>query len=99
MAMSSKVVIDKNPAKFLRKLAKSAPQAFIKIDDFLSKDLPNAKNPCTLPNAKHLVGFSDSRYRWRLGEYRIIGIVENGEFYIIQIIKIAKRDEKTYKEL
>ena len=97
--MSSRVVIDKNPAKFLCKLAKSAPQAFIKIDDFLSKDLPNAKNPCTLPNAKRLAGFSDSRYRWRLGKYRIIGIVENGEFYIIQIIKIAKRDEKTYKEL
>lgn len=97
--MISKVVIDKNPAKFLRKLAKSAPRAFIKIDDFLSKDLPNAKSPCTLPNTKRLVGFSDSRYRWRLGEYRIIGIVENGEFYIIQIIKIAKRDEKTYKGL
>lgn len=91
MAMSSKVVIDKNPAKFLCKLAKSAPQAFIKIDDFLSKDLPNAKNPCTLPNAKRLVGFSDSRYRWRLGEYRIIGIVENGEFYIISNHKNSKK--------
>lgn len=91
MAMSSKVVIDKNPAKFLRKLAKSAPQAFIKIDDFLSKDLPNAKNPCTLPNARRLSGFSDSRYRWRLGEYRIIGIVENGEFYIISNHKNSKK--------
>lgn len=49
MAMSSKVVIDKNPAKFLRKLAKSAPQAFIKIDDFLSKDLPNEKKPLHSP--------------------------------------------------
>ena len=31
-----------------------------------------------------------------VGEYRIIGIVENG---ITKIIKIAKRDENTYKGL
>ena len=93
--MSCKISIDKKPAKFLQKLAKSTPKAYIKIDEFLSNDLPSATNPCTLPNAKHLQGFSDNRYRWRLGDYRIIGIVENGAFYIIQIIKIAKRDEKT----
>ena len=97
MAMSSKVIISKKPAKFLQKLAKSTPQVYIKIDDFLSNDLPNAQNPCTLPNARHLVGFADNRYRWRLGNFRIIGIVKNGEFYIIEIIKISKRDEKTYK--
>lgn len=41
--------------------------------------------------------YDDNRYRWRLGDYRIIGIVENNTFKLIQIIKIAKRDENTYR--
>ena len=97
MAMSSKISIDKKSAKSLQKLAKSAPKEYAKILRFLRNDLPNADNPCTLPNARHLVGFADNRYRWRLSSFRIIGIVKNDKFYIIEIIKISKRDEKTYK--
>ncbi len=97
MAMSCKVSIDKKAVKALQKLAKSNREMYGKIDIFLHTTLPSAENPCTLPNAKHLQGFADNRYRWRLGDYRVIGIVENGEFYIVQVIKIAKRDEKTYK--
>ena len=48
---------------------------------------------------KHLQGFNDNRYRWRIGEYRIIGIVENGKTKIIKVIKIDKRDSTTYKGL
>ena len=95
----SQIIVEKKVTKFLKKLAKSAPQAYIKIIDFLKDDLSNANNPCILANAKHLQGFSDKRYRWRLGDYRIIGIVERDKFYIIQIIKIAKRDDNTYKDL
>ncbi len=97
--MNYKINIDTKANFFLKKLSKSAPKDFDKIDYFLTNILPNAENPCTLPNAKYLQGFKDNRYRWRLGNYRVIGIVENGETKIIQIIKIAKRDENTYKGL
>lgn len=96
--MSYKVVISKKVDKELKKIAKGDKEAHLDIMIFIERKL-TLENPCTLPNAKHLKGFSDNRYRWRLGNYRIIGIVENGEFKIIQIIKISKRDENTYKGL
>ncbi|EOA2864014.1 MULTISPECIES: type II toxin-antitoxin system RelE family toxin [Campylobacter] len=97
--MSCKIEYEKRVVKFLKKLAKSAPKEFFKIDTFLNEILPNCENPCILPNAKYLQGFNDNRYRWRLGDYRIIGIVKNDTFHFIQVIKISKRDENTYKGL
>ena len=97
--MNYEVLYEKKVVKFLEKLAKSAPNEFFKIDIFLNKTLQNTENPYFLPNAKHLQGFNDNRYRWRIGNYRVIGIVENGITKIIKIIKIAKRDENTYKGL
>lgn len=96
--MSYKILISKKADKELKKIAKGNKEAHLDIVIFIEKKL-TTDNPCTLPNAKRLQGFNDNRYRWRLGEYRIIGIVENGEAKIIQIIKIAKRDENTYKGL
>ena len=32
-------------------------------------------------------------------KYRIIGNIEKNEFYIVEIVKIDKRDDKTYKNL
>lgn len=97
--MNFEIILDKKSIKFLQKLAKSTPKEYVKIIDFLNNKLATSKNPCLLPNAKHLQGFDDNRYRWRVGEYRIIGIVENGKYKIIQVIKIAKRDDDTYKGL
>lgn len=97
--MSFEIKIDKNADKFLSKLAKSQPKEHLKLDIFIYQKLASCNNPCVLPNAKHLEGFKDNRYRWRLGDYRVIGIVSNGEYKIIQIIKISKRDENTYKGL
>ena len=97
--MSYKIEYEKKAVKILKKLAKSAPREFFKIDTFLNESLTTCENPCTLPNAKHLQGFNDNRYRWRIGEYRIIGIVENGKTKIIKVIKIDKRDNTTYKGL
>lgn len=68
--MSYKVEYESNVVKFLKKLAKSAPKEFLKIDSFLNEILPSCDNPCTLPNAKYLKGFDDNYYRWRLGDYR-----------------------------
>lgn len=98
MAMSFEIFISKKADKELKKIAKSNKEAHLDIVIFIEKKL-TSENPCALPNAKHLQGFNDNRYRWRLGEYRIIGIVENGKTKIIQIIKIAKRDDSTYKGL
>ena len=97
--MSYKIILKKQVSKFLDKLEKSTPSEHSKIVIFLNEKLSTSDNPCLLPNATHLQGYNDNRYRWRLGNYRIIGIVNNGEFKVIEIIKIAKRDERTYKGL
>lgn len=95
--MSCKVAIDEKVFKFLGKFAKTNRKMYGRIDIFLNETLPNAEDPCTLPNCKKLVGFDDNRYRWRLGDYRVIGVVEKQEFYIIQVIKISIKNEDTYK--
>lgn len=94
--MSYEVKYNKKLEKFLKKLAKKSQDDFFKINDFLRNKLPNCENPCALQNAKHLQGFSDNRWRWRIGVWRIIGIVENGKFKIIKIIEITRRDDTTY---
>lgn len=97
--MSYEVVIAKKADKELKKIAKGSKEAHLDIKIFIETKLMTSENPCTLPNCKRLQGYSDNRYRWRIGDYRVIGIVENGEFKIIQIIKISKRNENTYKGL
>lgn len=95
--MSCKVLIDEKVFKFLDKFSKTNRKMYGRIDTFLNETLPNAENPCTLPNAKKLVGFDDNRYRWRLGDYRVIGIVKKQEFHIVQVIKVSIKNEDTYK--
>ncbi len=97
--MNYEIQLTKQVLKFLNKLEKSTPSEHSKIVIFLNEKLSTNQNPCMLSNAKYLQGFDDNRYRWRLGNYRIIGIVNNGEFKIIEIIKISKQDESTYKNL
>lgn len=95
--MSFKILISKKADKELKKIAKGNKEAHFDITIFIEKKLESTENPCILPNAKHLQGFKDNRYRWRIGDYRIIGIVENGEVKVIEIIKIAHRQE-AYKD-
>lgn len=90
--MSYNITIDTKANLFLKKLAKTAPKDFEKIDNFLLR-LESTQEPLKLPNCTKLVAFSDNRYRWRLGNHRIIAIIAKNQ---IQIIHIAKRDEKTY---
>lgn len=90
--MSYNITIDTKANLFLKKLAKTAPKDFEKIDNFLLR-LESIQEPLKLPNCTKLVAFSDNRYRWRLGNHRIIAIIAKNQ---IQIIHIAKRDEKTY---
>lgn len=90
--MSYNITIDTKANLFLKKLAKTAPKNFEKIDNFLLR-LESIQEPLKLPNCTKLVAFSDNRYRWRLGNHRIIAIIAKNQ---IQIIHIAKKDEKTY---
>ena len=43
-----------------------------------------------LPNCKKLQGY-EKHYRWKVKDYRIIGIVEN-DILTIEIIKITTRE-------
>ena len=43
------------------------------------------------------MGATDNRWRWRVGQYRIIGIITNSnEIQILSIIEIDKKDDNTY---
>ncbi|TLD82945.1 hypothetical protein LS70_006560 [Helicobacter sp. MIT 11-5569] len=97
--MSYEIFIEKKVGKFLKNIEKKQKRQSEKILFFLHNILKNSSDPCSLPNAKKLQGFMDNRYRWRLGDYRIIGRIENNAFKIIQIIKITKRDDSTYRGL
>lgn len=90
-----KIEVTSAADKFLSKLLKSNVRDGSKINLFIDK-MRNNENPCALPNAKKLSGFNDNRYRWALGNWRVIGTVKNGEITIITIIEIARRNSTTY---
>ena len=89
------ILFRKQAAKDLKNL-KSVNNISLRISAFI-EELKITENPTALPNAKKLKGYDDNRYRWRIGDYRVIGIVENGEVKIIEILKIAHRQE-AYKD-
>ena len=85
--------------KTLEKIENKDKIAFYEISSFLD-DLSQAKNPFTLPNAKKLNAYKD-RWRWRIDNYRIIGIKsknEQNQDVVIIIIEIDKRS-RVYKNL
>ena len=90
----NEIIFEHAPYKTLQKLKKKAPSDYFKIADFIFEDLTKTQEPLKLPNCTKLVAFSDNRYRWRLGNHRIIAIIAKNQ---IQIIHIAKRDEKNLR--
>ena len=83
--------------KYLKKLEKGDFKSAIKIQSFINNNLFNAKNPTLLPNCKDVENAIDNRWRWRLGKYRIIGVIEKeNEIKILSIIEIDKKDNTTY---
>lgn len=89
--MIYKVIITKKALKQLEKIENSSPKNAEKIVVLInlikSTDEPYLKWDC-----KKLKAYSSNTYRWRIGDYRVIGIVKNNEL-IIEIIKIAHRQE------
>ena len=93
------VEIRNSAIKTLEKIENKDKIAFYEISSFLD-DLSQVKNPFTPPNAKKLSGYKD-RWRWRIDNYRIIGIKsknEQNQDVVIIIIEIDKRS-RVYKNL
>lgn len=86
-----KIIINKKADKELLKIFQGNKNYGFKIQAFINEVLSNSENPIALPNAKKLQGLKN-HYRWRVGDYRIIGVVEN-KILTIEIIKIAHRQE------
>ncbi|MFC1616279.1 type II toxin-antitoxin system RelE/ParE family toxin [Patescibacteria group bacterium] len=75
--------------KFLKKLRKKEIEAFLLLMNQLKKDFRK------VPGIKRLVG-KKNFYRVRLGKYRI---VFEAKKKIIEIIRITKRDDQTYRNI
>lgn len=97
----TRIEIPAKVAKFITKLEKIDPKGVDDIKIFL-KLLANAENPCSLANTKKVK--NTNFWRWRIRNYRIFGEIKSLENenkiviqLVIEIVKIAPRDEKTYK--
>ncbi|MCI6565638.1 hypothetical protein [Campylobacter sp.] len=94
-----KTMITNKAGKYLEKLLKGDPKSTLKIKIFLNEVLATAQNPLELPNCRKVVGALDNRWRWRVGQYRIIGVISNSdEIQILYILEIDKKDDNTYNK-
>lgn len=75
--------------KFLRKLRSKEREAILLIMAQLQKNFRS------LPHLKPLIG-EKNLFRVRVGNYRIIFMATDSK---VEIIRITKRDEQTYKNL
>ena len=89
-----KIILPKSVDKYLSKQFKGDTKNIHLIRLFLDTKLATSENPTILPNCKKLQGY-EKHYRWKIKDYRIIGIVEN-DILTIEIIKITTR-ENAYK--
>ncbi len=92
--MAYKVILQKSADKELEKISKGDKDSYLSIIAFLNK-LKDEKQPQLLKNVRKMKGY-DERYRWRAGNYRVIGLIRDKEL-IIEIIKIATR-QRAYKD-
>lgn len=83
-----KIIYSENSVKDLRKIDKSISQRIIKKILFFSeqKDIFKFSKP--------LKGFGNNKYRFRVGDYRIIFKLDaDGEIKILMILNIKHRKE------
>ena len=84
------VIVEKKCDKFLSKQVIGDKKGITKVNDFL-KILEKTPEPTKLPNAKKMQGYSKNIWRWRVGQYRIVGEVKENEL-LIYIIEISTRE-------
>ena len=85
-----KIIVPHKVEKFLDKQEKGDFKGVEKIKFFL-QILEEALEPTKLPNAKKMQGYSKNIWRWRVGQYRIVGDVKENEL-LIYIIEISTRE-------
>lgn len=85
--MAWTIKFQKKALKDLRKLDKSAQK---RIVDFLEQRLANLENPRLLGSS--LKGELSSLWRYRLGTYRILCEIDDGELMVL-IVRVAHRKE------
>ena len=83
--MTYRVQVTKRAEKQIAKLGKKDLLLVARAID----ELERCENPCALPNAKKLQGVEDG-WRWRVGVYRILGIVDSDRL-IIELFKVGNR--------
>ena len=90
--MKYSILITNKALKELEKIQKSAPNEADRILA-LFEILKISDTPHLLPNAKKLQGYQkENYYRWRIGNYRVIGYIQHSEL-VIKIVKVATRQE------
>lgn len=83
-----KVIYSKNSVRDLKKIDKKIAQRIIQKLDFFSKQSEIGSF------AKKLKGFDDNKYRFRVGDYRVIFKIDaNGEIRILLILNIKHRKD------
>ncbi len=89
-----RVVLSYKVDKYLNRQGRGDPKGILAVRRFLSDYLEPATDPTSLKNAKKLQGEYKglgNLWRWRVGHYRIIGDVKDGEL-VIEIIEISQRE-------
>lgn len=79
-----------------KELASLDKKTQLVIAHYLRDKLEGSENPKMVPGAKKLEGVENG-WRWRIGVYRILGVVE-GNILTITVFKIDHR-KSVYKNL
>ena len=82
------VILPKAVEKQIERIERGNPSAAFRIKTFI-EELEFQSSPTRLPNATKLVD-TPHGYRWRIGDYRVLGNVFEDEL-VIEIIKVATR--------
>ena len=91
--MSYSVKYDNNAQKFLEKLEKKNHQDAVMIYNYIGNNLEGCNNPRTI--GKALEGEKQGLWRYRVGDYRLIAVIQD-DIVTISIIKIGNR-KNVYK--
>lgn len=88
-----RVLVPKSVDKFLSKQAKGDPKGIEKVR-ILLRQLEIILEPTKMPNAKKMKNYKhlENCWRWRMGNYRVVGDINDIEC-IIKIIEISTRED------
>lgn len=91
--MTYRVKITKRAQK---QLSKMEPKVAKLIVSFIDQELEGCENPRAIPNGKDLKG-TPGGWRWRVGNYRILGVIWDDEV-VIEVFRVGHRKD-VYKNI